>query len=464
MLFATLLPFAFTFALSMILTPLVRAAALRWQLVDLPDHRRKIHHEPVARIGGVAIFLALLLSGSAAALLRADLRPTLGALAPAAILVFGVGILDDVLGLQPWHKLAIEILASILVVAAGIRICGAGGLALAPGAGALLTILWLVLCMNALNLIDGLDGLAAGIASLAALAILAASLLREATPLTISAAILLGALLGFLPYNFNPASIFLGDTGSLLIGLLLGCYSVLWSNQATGVFEMAAPLIVLAVPLTDTSIAILRRFLRAQPIFSADRSHIHHRLMARGLSHRGAVLSLYIATALAGIFAFGVTIAPGLWKPLAIAAFACCALFAVQRLGYVEFKAARRVLTRTAFQREMKAQLAVQTFEDRLSSAGTASDCWAVIQDVAREFGFHPVRMQLGEQSFVWEPDFVSAPRWALRMPISQNEWIELSHAVTPYDQSNAVVPFAETVRKVLGSKTHSTRAVAAGS
>jgi len=294
-----------------------------------------------------------------------------------------------------------------------------------------------------------------------ALAILIASLLHLDFSLTIAAAILAGALLGFLSYNFNPATIFLGDSGSLLIGLLLGCYSVLWSNHSKNVFEMAAPLMVLAVPLTDTSIAILRRFLRAQPIFSADRSHIHHRLLARGFTHRRAVVTLYIATAIAGLFALGVTIAQGFWSPLVIAAFGCCALLAVQRLGYVEFKAAKRVLTPDAFQREVNAQLAVQTFEDRLSEAGTARDCWAVIQDASQEFGFRPIRMQLGEQKFISEPDRASAPHWALRMPISQDGWIELSHELGPADHARAVLPIAETIRKVLGSKARSMGAVA---
>ena len=461
MLFNTLVPLAFSFGLSLILTPAVRAAALRWRLVDLPDNKRKIHHKPIARIGGAAIFLALLSAGFAAALLWPDQRHLLKALAPAAVLVFAVGILDDVFGLKPWHKLAVEVMAGVVVVSAGIRIRGLESLGQHPWLGALLTILWLVLSMNALNLIDGLDGLAAGVASLSALAILATSLFRGDAVLAIAAALLLGALLGFLPYNFNPASIFLGDSGSLLIGFLLGCYSVLWSNQAAGVSRIAAPLIVLAVPLTDTTIAILRRFLRAQPIFTADRSHIHHRLLARGLSHRGAVLSLYTATAVAGLFAFGVTIAQGPWSSLGVAAFACCALVAIQRLGYVEFEAARRVLRPDAFQREVTAQLAVQAFEDRLSSAGTARDCWAVIQDASLEFGFHPIRMQLGKQKFISEPEPVSAPHWALRMPISQNGWIELSHELAPVDHASAVVPFAETIRKVLGSKTRSIAAVA---
>jgi len=281
MLLTTFLALAFAFGLSLIATPLVRAVALHWRLVDFPDNRRKIHHQPIARIGGAAIFLALFLAGFSIAFTTPDMRHTLEALAPAAVLVFLVGILDDVFGLKPAHKLAIQAIAAVLVVSTGIRLRSLDILPLHPWPGMLLTVIWLILCMNALNLIDGLDGLAAGVASFAALAILIAAVLSLDAPLAIAAAILIGVLLGFLVYNFNPASIFLGDSGSLLIGLLLGCYSVLWSNRSKSFSEMAAPLILLAVPLTDTTIAILRRFLRAQPIFSADRSHIHHRLLAR---------------------------------------------------------------------------------------------------------------------------------------------------------------------------------------
>lgn len=465
MLLSNFLPLASSLCLALLLTPLVRILALRWRLVDLPDHKRKVHQKPIARIGGVAVFVAFLGTAGVLAALRPDMRSSLAevqALAPAAVLVFLTGLLDDLIGLKPWQKLAGEVVAAAVAVSAGIQLRSLD-LGMHPWLGAFVTILWLVLCMNAVNLIDGLDGLACGIATLATLTILAGSLFNGDIRLAMAAALFAGAILGFLPYNFRPASIFLGDSGSLLIGLVLGCYSVAWSNAATSIAQMAAPLLVLAAPLMDTTVAILRRFLRAQPIFSADRSHIHHRLMARGFTHLGAVVSLYLATTIAAVFSLGASIAQRPWGLLLIAVFVCCALFAVQRLGYVEFRAARRVLTRTAFQREVKAQVAVQTFEDRLTCATSANDFWAVIQDASQDLGFHPVRMQLAGRKFVYAPAGTNASLWAFRMPISQTDWIELSHEVASVDPGSSVVPFAETIRKVLESKTRSLGAAAQG-
>ena len=147
-----------------------------------------------------------------------------------------------------------------------------------------LTLLWLVGCANAFNLIDGIDGLATGAGLFATVTILIGALLSNNVPLALATVPLAGALLGFLRYNFNPASIFLGDSGSLTIGFLLGCYGVLWSQKGATMLGMTAPLMALAVPLLDTGLAVARRFLRHQPIMSGDAAHIHHRLLARGLT------------------------------------------------------------------------------------------------------------------------------------------------------------------------------------
>lgn len=443
--------------LSLTVTPLVRRLAVRWRLVDLPDDIRKVHRKPVPRLGGVAIFVAYFGACLAVAALFGHSAPATFAAAkcfvPAAVLVFLVGALDDVIGLKPWHKLAAEIVAGLLVISGGLYIRGVPVLANHTLLGMLFTIAWLLLCMNAVNLIDGLDGLASGVALLAALAILAASLLHGSMELSIVVAPLIGALLGFLIFNFNPASIFLGDSGSLLIGFLLGCYSILWSGKSATIPEMAVPLIALAVPLTDTSLAIVRRFLRAQPIFSADCSHIHHRLLARGFTHRQAVLVLYIAAGIAGALSVCLIAAGIYWSPLIIAAVVVGALVGVHQLGYLELKVARRILTAKAFHQELNAQLAVATFEDKLGKAITSNDCWAVIREASEDFGFHPIHMQLGDQMFDYNPESLPASHWALRMPIAQNGWIELSHELGPVDHASAVVVFAETIRKVLGAK-----------
>ncbi len=447
-------------ALSVCLTPLVRGAAIRWRLVDEPDNNRKVHRKPLPRLGGVAVFAAYFGACGLVAVLSTWTSFSAGAaltlvktLAPAAVLVFLIGLLDDLIGLKPWHKLAVEIAAGILAVSAGVSIGGVPILTVHPVIGAICTIAWLVLCTNAVNLIDGLDGLAAGIALMATLAAVVASIVYGNVGLAIAAAPLAGALLGFLVFNFNPASIFLGDGGSLLIGFLLGCYAILWSGHSGSLPQMAAPMIALAVPLADTTLAILRRFLRAQPIFSPDRSHIHHRLLLRGLTHRRAVLVLYIAAAIAGALSVCLIAVGRLWEPIIIAVFAAGAVFAVQRLGYAELQTAGKILTCSAFRREIVAKLAVRNFRDKLQAAATLDECWRVIQETAHEFGFHPIRMHFGGQTFVYEKESVPIAAWALRIPIVQDDWIELFHDLGPVTHESALLSFAESIRTELNRR-----------
>lgn len=440
---------AVALTLSLLATPVVRLAALRWKFVDLPDNRRKVHSKPLPRIGGVAIFVAYFGSFLGIAVLSNSLAVgVVKSFAPAALLVFLVGLLDDVIGLKPWHKLAAEVLAAILLISSGVYIHG-----VPTAVGMLCTILWLVLCVNAVNLIDGLDGLAAGIALLATLTILAASVLCGNVELAIATAPLAGSLMGFLVFNFNPASIFLGDSGSLLIGFLLACYGILWSSKSATIPKMAAPMIALAVPLADTTLAIVRRFLREQPIFSPDRSHVHHRLIALGFTHRRAVLVLYSAACFAGLSSLFLIAAAKRWEPFVIVCFAAAVFFAMQRLGYAELEAARRILTSSAFHRELSGQLAVLSFEDKLGNAQTASDCWAVIREASHDFGFHPIHLRLEGRMFADEPESNPRTSWVLHMPISQDDWIELCHELGPVRHASAVLSFAEAIRKVLNTK-----------
>lgn len=461
MLTIVLLLIAFSLALALAITPVARGVALRLGLVDLPDNNRKIHRKPVARIGGLAIFVAYfgtcLALGSLSGRSRIDVHAALAALkslAPGALVVFLVGLIDDAIGLKPWHKLAAEILAGVLVISAGIRIQGGPFLAAHPLIAAFGTLAWLVLCINAVNLIDGLDGLAAGIALLATLAILAGAVLRGSSALSIAAAPLVGALLGFLVFNFNPASIFLGDSGSLLIGLLLGCFAILWTGSPATARQAAVPVIALAVPLVDTTLAIVRRFLRAQPIFSPDRSHIHHRLLSRGFTHRRAVLVLYLAAATAGAASLCLMYVEKRWEPVLIAVVAAGVFFGIRRLGYAELETAAHILTTSAFLREVDAQLAVRAFEDKLLAATTPSQCWAVIEEASPQFGFHPTHMRFVGEMFGYGDSLVLSSSWDLRLPISQNDWIKFVRDPGPVPHASAMASFGEAICKVLGAKS----------
>src|SRR5579884_3972020 len=219
-----------SFVTSLLLTPLVRNWFRRLGIVDRPDHKRKLHKEPIPRVGGIVIactyvlaYAALLLLGLQGGAIVENGLPVFLKLAPAAAIIFLTGLLDDLHGLKPWQKLAGQLAAALAATAAGVRIAGLDGHAFSPWIAIPVTVFWLLACTNAFNLIDGVDGLAAGVGLFATITMLLAALLQSNVPLALATVPLAGALLGFLRYNFNPATIFLGDSGSLLIGFLLGC-------------------------------------------------------------------------------------------------------------------------------------------------------------------------------------------------------------------------------------------------
>jgi UDP-GlcNAc:undecaprenyl-phosphate GlcNAc-1-phosphate transferase len=459
MLITLLLLSAISLLLSISLTPLVRTLAIRCNLVDQPDNKRKVHRKPIPRIGGIALTAAYFGSyifgvnilahfGAKTDLGFAAIR----AIAPATFLIFLMGLADDIFTLKPWQKVAVQILAGILVVSSGVHVGGPFNLSGFPLFGEAVTVVWLVACTNAVNLIDGLDGLAAGIAFLVTATTFVAALVNGHTELVIATAPLAVALIGFLLFNFNPASIFLGDSGSLVLGFLLGCFSVLWSAKSTSVLDMGAPLIALSVPLLDTTLAIARRFLRNQPLFKPDRSHIHHRLLARGLSHREAVISLYVAGGMAGGFALSLMWARNQGEALILIAFVCAASFGVRQLRYAEFEAAGRILFRGGLRKEINAELAVKTFEQALSAAATPDDCWEELQRASDEFGLSILRMRLASQMF--EANELDHKRSSsISISLSENDWIEIAvpQDVTKY--SSVLTPFAAIMQRVLTDK-----------
>ncbi len=447
------------FTLCLLLTPMMRLAALHLGLVDKPDNKRKIHSRPIPRGGGVPIAISYFLSFAAVAVIaphsgiavHAGLA-TARAIAPAVLLILLVGLMDDIFGLKPWHKLLGQFIAAGMVVSAGIRIHDFGFLILHPAIGTTVTVLWLLTCTNAINLIDGMDGLAAGISLIAAAASLAASLISGSNALAVVAAPLIGALIGFLVFNFNPASIFLGDSGSLVLGFLLGCYGVMWTGKSPALTDLAAPLIALTIPLLDVAVAITRRFLRRQPIFKADRAHIHHRLLALGLSHRRAVLYLYLAGMSAGMLSLCLIVGRRRWEAVVLAMFICGVILGLRRLRYTEFSVAQRLLingVNGGFRRELVAQLALGDFRQSLTEACNPGEVWRVLQEYSPEFGFRPVRMQLAGQIFgnVGDEGTLS---WEARIEIVSNTWVDLARDQDAVLYTAAALPFADKLREIL--------------
>jgi len=379
------------------LTPLVRALSHRHGVVDHPG-ARKIHEAPIPRIGGVAIAGAYLVAVGAFMLLPltgntfVDL-PEVVRFLPAAGLVFAVGVLDDLIGLRAWQKLAGQAAAACVAYWAGVHVLGVAGFYFDGWWSFPLTVAWLVTCSNAFNLIDGVDGLATGVGLFSTFTILAAALVHDNAPLALATAPLFGALLAFLHFNFNPASIFLGDSGSLTIGFVLGCFGAVWSQKSATALGMTAPLMALSVPLLDTGIAIARRFIRRQPIFSADRNHVHHRLLDRGFTHKQVALALYAACGVAAIFSLVQTMPFNRFHGFLLVVFCAAVWVGIQFVGYAEFDIASSLVMSGAFRDIVNARLFVNALERRLGEATTADDYWSAMRDVSVELGFPHVRM-----------------------------------------------------------------------
>jgi UDP-GlcNAc:undecaprenyl-phosphate GlcNAc-1-phosphate transferase len=286
------------------LTPVVRWAAHRLGLVDAPSEARKVHVLPVPRLGGIAIAVAFFVpifglffwSNDVSTAYLGDVSRVVGLFGGAAVVVL-LGLSDDLLDLKPRFKLSIQLAVAVAVYLLGYQIpvlANPFGPNLALGWLSLpVTVLWIVGVMNAINLIDGLDGLASGVSLFTVLTLFVLAVLNGNVIVGLTSAALAGALLGFLRYNFNPASIFMGDAGSLFLGFVLATTAISGSAKSSTVVAMAIPLLALGLPLLDTSVAIVRRFVAGRPIFGADRGHVHHRLLDRGLSHRQVVLVLY---------------------------------------------------------------------------------------------------------------------------------------------------------------------------
>jgi UDP-GlcNAc:undecaprenyl-phosphate GlcNAc-1-phosphate transferase len=424
-----------SFCAALALTPLFRDLAVRWQLVDRPDDIRKFHSRAIPRVGGISIFIAYLASFAILLFSRFQFgnisRENLDVvrnLIPAATIIFFTGLLDDLFGLKAWQKFTGQFAAAAVAVLAGVQINGIAWRHLPSWCGIPLTAFWLVGCTNAFNLIDGVDGLAVGIGLFATTTTLIAAILGHDIGLAIATVPLAGALLGILRFNFNPASIFLGDSGSLFIGFLLGCYSVLWSQKSATIVGMTAPLIALSIPILDTCLAIIRRFLRHQPIFGADRGHIHHKLLARGLTPRRVAFLVYIICGLCGALSLLQSFAHERFGGVIIVLFCAGVLVGVQYLGYSEFEMARRLVLAGNFRRTLNAELQLSTFRNNLAAAATPDQCWKVLQLTYSEFGFNEIRFKVGGRLYTHTTNSHHVANvWTVRIRLSENDYINFS-------------------------------------
>lgn len=306
------------FIVCIISTPFVIEMCKKHGLVDVPKDSRRVHSKPMPRAGGIAIFASSMIALLAYYLFTKDVPSIalnmqfLGYLI-GAILIFTMGIIDDIFSLRAKYKFIFELAAIIVVFIFGVRINNIGSLNLGwftfPA-----TFLWIITIQNAMNLIDGLDGLAAGITSISALSLLMLFISTSASleAIIITAAIV-GAGIGFLPYNFNPAKTFMGDCSSNFLGFTMAVVTILGFSRGYTAVEYLSPVLILGVPIFDTLFAMVRRAVKRRPLFAPDGGHVHHRLIKAGFSQRQAVLILYTITSTLCIIAVSL-ITTDLWK------------------------------------------------------------------------------------------------------------------------------------------------------
>ncbi|MCL2332117.1 MAG: undecaprenyl/decaprenyl-phosphate alpha-N-acetylglucosaminyl 1-phosphate transferase [Actinomycetia bacterium] len=335
--------------ISFILTPVARNLAHRRGWVAAPGER-KIHKKPTPELGGTAIFVAILamvaiqligerFAGWKGFFSDATTRPlVLVGILGGATIIYATGLIDDLVDLSPGLKLVGQILAAAVVTICGVRI----SFVMLPWAGQVqdigilaipLSIFFLVAFANIINLIDGLDGLAGGICAIAAVTMLLLARGNNQTVAVILAALVIGSCLGFLRYNFHPASIFMGDEGALLLGYLLGVIAMMGLLKTTAAIALAVPLLIVAVPIFDTASAIARRLRHGEAVQHADRQHIHHRLLGRGFTQRQTVLIIYVWSALLGVGAYAVSHTPSTIQIGALVVFLIITALIIWLLG-----------------------------------------------------------------------------------------------------------------------------------
>lgn len=289
--------------IALTVTPIVRVLAYKIGAVDVPKDNRRMHKKPMPLLGGLSIFLGFTISG----LIFCNVTPSLVAAWFGGLLIISIGILDDKYALNAWIKLLGQIAAaSIAVGLGGVQIdhINLFGKYIHFGALAIpITIFWIVGMTNAINLIDGLDGLACGVSAISSTSLLIVTLMHADLEVAMLTAILTGACIGFLPFNMNPAKIFMGDTGALFLGYMLSVLSIVGVFKTTAVVSFLIPVIIFGYPLFDTVFAFARRILQGRSPFSADRGHLHHRIIDMGFNVRQSVSILYCICSILGILA-----------------------------------------------------------------------------------------------------------------------------------------------------------------
>jgi len=441
-----------------VLTPFLRDLFSVLGIVDNPDSGRKAHLRPVPRVGGIALiggyFIAFITLGFG--WWKGWIDPTdpsillVLKLSPAILLVFFIGLSDDLWGLTPLKKLAGQFVAAGYACWIGVRFAHPVSHPLPDVVIIAITVLWLVLCMNAFNLIDGLDGLATGVALIASASLLLSALIHHNPGLALVITPLIGALLGFLYYNFNPASIFLGDCGSLTIGFLLGCYGLMWNQRAHPGLGMYAPLVALAFPFFEVAVSVMRRFLRNRPIFSSDRNHIHHRIQLLGVSHRDTALVLYGVAAMVAVVAVLQTILEPRFATVILLLLLAATYVGFRTLRYPEFGILGKFLFAGGFRGTLRSNIHLLEYEQSMAAAKTIADCWAVLKNTCQEANFQYVGLRINGELAEHEAQPAATHFRRLRVLLFRSDEVIFGHDPSLVAQAMLIAPLAERLQDKL--------------
>lgn len=298
---------------SFLTTPVVKSFAYKVGAIDIPKDARRMHKEPIPRLGGLAIFMGFMVSILLFVQIQGNRQ--MQSILLGAVIIVVLGVVDDIMALSAGIKFVIQIIAALIPALNGVTIKALSnpnifsdnlywvlGWLSIP-----ITVIWIVGITNAVNLIDGLDGLANGVSAISATTVLVIALLAAEAQVAIVMAALVGACVGFMPYNLNPAKMFMGDTGATFLGFILATMSIQGLFKFYAVISFAVPFLILGLPIFDTAFAMIRRIMHGQSPMHADRGHIHHRLIDMGLNQKQAVATLYVISAILGLSAVVLT-------------------------------------------------------------------------------------------------------------------------------------------------------------
>ena len=450
--------FLVSVVLSLLLTHWIRNLATAHGWVRAPSLDRHVHINPVPRLGGVAIYLSFMMMAGVALLTPTRMTPTprlpmmatLSILGPALI-IFLLGLYDDLHPIGPYWKLGVQAGAAVLLYLGGFGIHQLDllsvGHILRTALGLPLTVLWVLLITNAFNLIDGLDGLAAGSALFSTIVVLAVSLIIPNPMVTCLTIGLAGVILGFLRFNFHPASIFLGDSGSLFIGFMLSALALAGSQKAPTMVAVAIPVVSFGLPILDATLAVLRRFLGGKPLFSGDKDHIHHKLLKRGLSQRQAVVTLYLATAGFALLSLFLIHNAGMIG-LVLLVIGVGIWLGVQRLNYVEFAELQDLVRRTRKRQQVFANnLEIRRATECLNSCSEFAAICRILESALQPLGFDGFQLKNSSMNgiserlvvplrrmandgfrYCWQETTAPDPPWELRLELITSSGYRMGH------------------------------------